>query len=378
MGVRARPALFQSQLDCDCYVIAMQRRGRVWIAVIMLLGGCMGQKDAVSLSPFSFEQLPGFADDAHAEALALFLQSCALRVPVASQGFASFAVSPAAWYAACREAAQVPPGDNPAAAQFFRTHFTPYRVTGAEAHFTGYYVPVLRASRVKEGAYRYPAYAMPPELKNGTATKPYTDRAAIDGGALAGRGLELLWCDDPVMLFFAHVQGSATVELPDGSHVRLAFAGKNGQPYHAIGKTLIKRGELAKENVSLQTIRDWLYAHPDRAAEVMQTNPSYIFFSLDESAGSVRGSHGSALAPGRSLAVDTRYIPLGLPLYISTTAADGMPLQRMMLAADTGSAIKGAARGDIFFGYGAEAEVQAGAMNAGGEMYLLLPKGDER
>lgn len=329
--------------------------------VLTVLTGCAASSDAVSFTRMRFEELPGANAENYAEALSAFRAACSAKPPSASAAVPDF--SAAAWKAACANAGSVPPAQ---ARDFFFSHFVPYRVDGASAHFTGYYVPLLRASLSRGGDYQHPAYALPPDASA-------FDRAAIDGGALAGRGLELLWCDDPVMLFFAHVQGSATVQLTDGRKVRLAFAGKNGLPYHAIGKTLIERGELTQENVSLQTIRDWLYAHPAQAAEVMHTNPSYIFFSLDESAPGVRGSHGTTLTPERSLAVDPAYVPLGLPVYVSTTVQNA-PFHRIVLAQDTGSAIKGAARGDIFFGYGKEAEHKAGAMNATGEMYLLLPK----
>lgn len=343
------------------------------LVVVMMLAGCAGQKDAISLVATSFDQLPGFSTDNHAEALRALRQSCkAGDAPVSAAGFSHpVAVDAAAWQSVCRAASVE--SDAPAK-QFFQQRFTPYRVAGAEGKFTGYYVPMLHASRQRDEVFHYPAYAMPPELKNGTAKQPYFDRAAIDGGALAGRGLELLWFDDPVMLFFAHVQGSATVALPDGKHVRLIFAGKNGLPYHAIGKTLVESGELAQAEVSMQSIRDWLYAHPAQAAEVMQSNPSYIFFALDEHAGEVRGAHGSPLTPGRSLAVDKHFIPLGLPLYLASAAPDGAALHRIVMAQDTGSAIVGAARGDVFFGYGDEAEALAGKMNATGTLYLLLPK----
>lgn len=352
----------------------MMRRAGVWLMVI-LLSGCAADKASVALTPVAFEALPAFAQDNHSEALSALLHAC----DVALKGsLAQYAGAPEfshrAWQSACAQARIIPARDPHAAQQFFRRHFQPYRVEGAQGHFTGYYVPVLHASRQRVGTFQHPAYALPPELKNRTASTPYFDRAAIEGGALAGRGLELLWFNDPVMLFFAHIQGSATVQLTDGTTVRLVFAGKNGLPYHAIGKTLVQRGALRQDEVSMQSIRDWLYAHPDEAAAVMQSNPSFIFFALDEKAADVRGSHGTPLMAGRSLAVDNHFIPLGMPLYVATTSAQGAPLNRLMMAQDTGSAIKGAARGDIFFGYGEEAERQAGAMNAQGELFVLLPK----
>lgn len=324
-----------------------------------------------SFAPVGLASLPGFAQDDHRAALQAFVHSCAGAPPQPAAASSLPPFSADDWQHACAAARQVAP-ENTAAQAFFTTHFTPYRLE-TPGHFTGYYVPVLRGSLTQGGAFVHPVYRMPPELANGSAAQPFFDRAAIDRGALAGRGLELLWCDDPVMLFFAHVQGSATLSLPDGSLRRLAFAGKNGLPYHAIGKTLVERGALRKDAVSLQTIRDWLYAHPTDAAGVLHTNPSYIFFTLDTQAGPVRGAHGTALSDGRSLAVDPAYAPLGLPLFIDTTLK-GQPFRRIALAQDTGSAIKGPGRVDIFFGYGAAAEALAGDMNASGAVYVLLPR----
>jgi membrane-bound lytic murein transglycosylase A len=205
--------------------------------------------------------------------------------------------------------------------------------------------------------------------------KPYETRQEIDAGRLSGRDLELLWVDDPLDAFFLHIQGSGRVRLADGETVRVGYAGQNGQPYVAIGRLLAERGALRRDEVSLQSIRDWLAAHPAEAAEVLAANPSYVFFRLLEGDGPI-GAHGVALTPGRSLAVDPSFVPLGVPVWLDTTDPldERRPLRRLMMAQDTGGAIRGAIRGDVFWGAGEEAKARAGRMRSRGRYYLLLPR----
>ena len=196
----------------------------------------------------------------------------------------------------------------------------------------------------------------------------------IDAGALAGRGLELLWAADPVDAFFLHVQGSGRVIFPDGRVQRVGFAGSNGHSFYAIGRALIEEGIVSREESSMQKIRDWLRANPDKAREVMQRNARYIFFRTIDGDGPI-GAQGVPLTPGRSLAVDSSLLPLGVPLWLDTTwPATDKPLRRLMVAQDVGSAIKGAVRGDFFWGSGEPALEQAGRMKQTGRYYLLLPK----
>jgi membrane-bound lytic murein transglycosylase A len=203
---------------------------------------------------------------------------------------------------------------------------------------------------------------------------PYYSRAEIDGGALDGRNLELLWATDPVDVFFLHVQGSGRVRLPDGAARRIGFAATNGLDFYAIGRALLDEGQISREQASMQAIRDWLRAHPDRAAEVMQRNARYVFFRWIEGDGPI-GSQGVALTPGRSLAVDPAFLPLGVPVFLDTTwPGSDRPLRRLMVAQDTGGAIKGPIRGDVFWGAGEAALAQAGRMKQDGRLYLLLPK----
>ena len=269
-----------------------------------------------------------------------------------------------------------------------------------EGLFTGYYEPLLRGSRTPDAAYRYPLYRRPPDLVSVDLGQfdpelegrriggrvadgrlvPYADRAAIDRGALAGHGLELLWVDDPVARFFLEIQGSGQIRLVDGGATRVGFADQNGRPYRAIGKDLIEAGAIPREQMSMQAIRDWLEAHPAEAPATMARNPSYVFFAelpdLAAAAGPL-GAQGVPLTPGRSLAVDRKFLPLGAPMWLDTTVPEPegeRPLHRVVVAQDTGGAIRGPVRGDVFWGAGPWAEHVAGHMKSPGQLYLLLPR----
>ena len=203
---------------------------------------------------------------------------------------------------------------------------------------------------------------------------PYPDREKIESGALTGKGLELLWIDDPVDVFLLQVQGSGRVILPDGNVVQVGFAAHNGRSYHSIGRWLIDQGELQAHEASWDGIRGWIEKHPDRASELFAYNPRFIFFRVLEGPGPI-GAEGVALTPERSMAVDTRFIPLGMPLWLDTVRPGGStePMQRLMVAQDKGGAIKGVVRGDFFWGYGDDALAQAGRMKSSGRYFLLLP-----
>jgi membrane-bound lytic murein transglycosylase A len=207
------------------------------------------------------------------------------------------------------------------------------------------------------------------------ALKPYPDRLAIERGALTGRGLELLWVADPIDAFFLEIQGSGRIALADGSTVRIGYAAQNGHPYVAIGRALVARGALAKDRVSMRTIRDWLASHPGEAGAVMDLNPSYVFFKEIPGDGPV-GAQGLVLSPGRSLAVDPKFMPLGVPLWLDVDMPRELTgrLRRLVVAQDTGGAIRGPVRGDLFCGTGAAAGEVAGAMQQRGGYWLLLPK----
>ncbi len=263
---------------------------------------------------------------------------------------------------------------------------------------TGYYEPQLDGSRTRVAPYLVPLYRVPddlltvelaslyPELAGkrvrgrveGRRVLPYWSRGEIDRGARLA-GAELLWVDDEIEAFFLQVQGSGRVHLTDGSMVRVGYADTNGQPYHSIGRILAERGELTVEQASLQGIRAWARAHPDRLTELLDQNPSYVFFRElplgDPNAGPI-GAMGLALTPGYSLAVDPQFVPLGSPVVISTThPASDAPLARLMLAQDVGGAIRGPVRFDLFWGFGREAGELAGRQRNEVQAWLLLPKG---
>ncbi len=281
---------------------------------------------------------------------------------------------------------------------FYQTHFRPHRVHGLnntrEGLITGYYEPILRGSRTPDQQYRYPVYGPPedmitvdlaelyPQLKGmrlrgrlvGDRLVPYWSRAEIDTGEQPLHGQEILWLDDPHDSFFAQIQGSARIALADGEQIGIGYANQNGHPYFAVGKKLVEMGELALADVSLFTIRSWLRQNPERADSVLNANPSYVFFELREKVDDgPRGSLNVPLTAGRSIAVDRNVIALGSPVWIDTTLPDGSPYQRMMMAQDTGGAISGPVRADVFFGAGERAELLAGEMKQSGSLYVLLP-----
>jgi len=364
----------------------------LFFLVFFLLAAC----DAPSpppdfrLQPVDFDALPGWADGRPEGGLLAFRKGCA-RLIASPQ-------SEKKWGRVCAQAATIPEGDALAARLFFERAFTPHRVLGygrAEGLFTGYYEAELRGAWKRDAQYRFPIYGRPADLvmvdvgrfreehrgltlagrAQDGALLPYATRAEIAAGALVGKGLELLWADDPVDVFFLHIQGSGRVRMRDGSVLRLGYAGKNGHRYRSIGRELIARGAMSKEGVSMPALRAWLAAHPEKAPDLLAHNPSFVFFRTLERDGPI-GSLGVALTPGRSLAVDRAFLPLGAPLWLDSVEPldPAKPLRRLVVAQDTGGAIKGPVRGDLFWGFGAEAEKQAGSMNVSGQYYLLLPK----
>ncbi|MEQ1775022.1 MAG: MltA domain-containing protein [Burkholderiales bacterium] len=346
------------------------------------------------LSLATWSDLPGWQQDNHAEALPALLASC--RV-LAKQ---------LAWQDAC-EAAPAAKGRD-AAKRFFEAHFLPYRVAGAEGSseglITGYYEPTLRGSRKPSARNRFPVYGVPddllvvdlgelaPELKStaprarleGRRVVPYFDRAQIENGRAPVRGKEIAWVEDAVELFFLQIQGSGRITLDDGTTMRVGFAEHNGHPYRSIGRVLIDRGELPLERTSMQGIKAWARDNPAKLTELLYQNPRFVFFrelpanGMTPSGAGVSsppGALGVPLTPQRSIAVDPRYVPLGAPVHIATTWPNtNKPLQRLMLAQDTGGAIRGAVRADFFWGSGEEATREAGRMKQPLRMWVLLPK----
>lgn len=333
-----------------------------------------------------WEDVKGWGADNLAEAHGALLESC---TALAKQPL---------WSAACEEARALP-AENAALRAFFESRFRPWRVVNpdesTEGLVTGYYEPLLRGSRERNRSFAHAIYGVPddllvvdlgelyPELKNfrlrgrldGRKVVPYWSRAELTPQAPALAGKALLWVADPIELFFLQVQGSGRVELPDGRRVRVGYADQNGHPYQSIGRWLVEKGELKLEQASMQGIQAWARANPRRLNELLNANPSFVFFrELPDNGGGPLGALGVPLTPGRSIAVDPRAVPLGAPVFLSTTQPlSEQPMQRLVIAQDTGGAIKGAVRADFFWGFGNDAGAQAGRMRQKGEMWVLLP-----
>lgn len=380
------------------------------LVLVASLFGC-GQSDdiepQVDFTPIAYEKLNGWQSDNPLTAVLAFGRSCKklLRRPKQSPiGAHDIYGTTDDWKLACDAAAKFDETSSASdARKFFEAWFQPFAVTAddeTKGLFTGYYEPLLRGSKAKGGDYAVPLYLPPEDLVKvdlgkfdpdlagrsirgrieGQEFIPYHSRDDIVDGALADRELELVWVDDEIEKFFLQIQGSGQVQLDDGTVIRVGYADQNGLPYRAIGRDLIEIGALSQENVSLQSIRQWLQANPARAREIMSRNKSYIFFrendELDPTDGPL-GAQNVPLTAGRSLAVDPRHVPLGAPLWLDTSAPwpDGeRPLRRLMVAQDTGGAIKGAIRGDVFWGAGERAEDVAGRMKSEGRYFVLVPR----
>jgi len=278
------------------------------------------------------------------------------------------------WRGLCGAAEAMPPDDDAAARQFFESAFVPLSVADygdREGLFTGYYEIELNGSRRRQGRYQTPIYRRPPELGSGARYS----RAQIEDGALAGRGLELLWVDNPIDAFFLEIQGSGRVRLRNGATVRLGYDGQNGQPYVPIGRLLVERGMIPRPKLTMMTIRDWMKQYPEAGAALRRENPSFVFFREVQGDGPI-GAEGVVLTPERSIAIDRAFIGLGVPIWVEADErfASAGSVRRLVVAQDTGGAIKGPVRGDLFWGTGSAAASRAGVMNARGRYYLLLPR----
>ncbi len=316
---------------------------------------------AASYTPVAYADITGWANDNLEPALQAFQRGCTrLR--------ATDAIPVRDWDQVCALAQS---GPGPARA-FFETNFTPVKIsTGTRALFTGYYEPVLHGSRVKTAKYRFALYRLPPEVKIGVA---WNTRAEIESGLLNGRGLELVWLDNIVDTFFVHVQGSARIELADGSTMRVGFSGRNGFNYRSVGRDLARRGVLDNTRLSMQGIRAWAAENPQAAAQALQHNPSFIFFQeldIPDQLGPI-GAQQVPLTALRSIAVDTTFTPLGAPVWVEMEAG-ARSINRLMVAQDTGSAVNGAQRADIFYGTGEAAGDKAGLIRYSGQMITLVP-----
>ena len=293
-------------------------------------------------------------------------------------GGAGYAGTIADWRDVCTAATAASQDGADSARDFFAQNFVPYTVAAdppSDGLFTGYYEPLLHGSRLQHDQYQTPLYALPPGYEI-----PHATRADI---AANGTSLPVLcYVDDKIDAFFLQIQGSGRVALDDGTTIRAAYAGQNGYPYTAIGAVLLGRGEIPREQMSMQAIRAWLLTHPDQADAVMNMDESYVFFietPLGSSNFGADGTGGSALEPTASIAVDRSIHPLGVPVWIDTVAPvlganDVAPLHKLFIAQDTGGAIKGPVRADIYWGFGPEATERAGRMKGQGRMTVLLPR----
>lgn len=384
---------------------SLLRYAAVAAGAIALLGGCagLGEKPVtptpvrLHYAAVAWNEVPGFADSDNEGAWAALLRSCA-----------KLALRPV-WDSFCAAASELPAApDRSAVDTFLEAHAQAFHLVLSDGRdgglITGYYEPFLRGSTVPKAPYLYPLYGPPddlidvelasvyPELKGmrlrgrleGKKLVPYPDRAGLAHDP-ALKGKELVWVDDPLAAFFLEVQGSGRVELVDGpapgTTIRLHYADQNGWPYKSIGRVLADRGEIPLEQVSLQSITDWAHAHPERISELLDSNPSFVFFDaepvIDPNEGP-KGALGVPLEAGRSIAVDARVVPLGAPVFLVADQAD-LQLHRLVVAQDTGGAIRvapgQAVRADLFWGSGLAAGESAGRMKAAGKMWVILPRG---
>lgn len=339
----------------------------------------------------AWKDLPAWRESGLAGSWGAFQESC--------RGLASKPHGDS-WKRVCDLARKVDGQSESKVRQFYETHFTPYAVVegdgGREGMVTGYYEPLIQGSRSRDANNTTPVLGVPddmltidlgevfPDLKyrrlrgrlEGNRVVPYWDRAEIMAKESKWQGKTLLWVQDPVEFFFLQVQGSGRVQLPDGKRVRIGYADQNGHPYRSIGKVLVERGAMKLEEASMQGIQAWARANPELLPELLNTNPSYVFFrELPNTEAGPIGALGVPLTAERSIAVDPRHIPLGAPVYLATTRPSSpVALNRLMMAQDTGGAIKGGVRADFFWGFGKEAGELAGRMKQRGQMWVLLPR----
>jgi membrane-bound lytic murein transglycosylase A len=380
------------------------------LVIALALAGCQVTPPVVTppagpphavFTQATYTELPGWNDDHIGAAWPAFRVGC--------KTLEARARTADVWRSVCDQAATIDGPDDQAVKRFFETYFTPYRITGSDGAdrglVTGYYEPLLHGSRTRSDAFAAPLFAPPddlltveltalyPELKgkrvrarlDGRRVVPYWTRAEIEAGKAQTQGKALVYVSDPVDAFFVQIQGSGRVALDDGTIMRIGYADQNGQPFRSIARVLIEREELSVGEASMQGIREWGRTHPEQLPALLDENPSYVFFrevppppegSLEAAIDGPIGSLGVPLLAQRTIAVDPRAIPLGAPVYLATTQPlSDVALQRLVLAQDTGGAIRGPIRADFFWGFGNEAGQHAGRMKQQGAMWLLWPTG---
>lgn len=359
---------------------------QVLVVATLVLGGCAGgagnSPRRQALAPATFNDLPGWQQDTQAETIGALRRSCprlasgdGTRIQTSGGEVHTTAEQ---WRKVCTAAEAVARDNHRGARAFFERYFDVLAIAGpgGDGRFTGYYEPEIKGSRVPSRRFTIPVYRRPPDLQN---DKAYLTRAEIENGALRGKGLELAYVEDMIGLFEMHVQGSGRIALAEGGVMRLGFDGTNSRPYTALARVLIDEGALKADEATWPGIRTWLQKNPTKARETMRKNERYVFFKDTGGAGAV-GAQGVALTSGRSMAVDPAFVPYGLPIYIDTSRpapnkpGETVTFRRLMVAQDTGAAIKGPVRGDVFFGAGSAAADSAGRMNSSGRWWILVPK----
>ncbi|KTD65224.1 murein transglycosylase A [Legionella spiritensis] len=373
---------------------------------ILLVGLSLwfARPEPVKLHPILFKQLPGWKEADLKKSLQAFKISCRTFMrqnPDNQAGSHKIPLKVRDWQPACKAALAMDSITDESARSYFQTWFTPVEFRDnrtVKGLFTGYYMPLLQGSIVKTNEYNVPIYALPDNLVSvnldefgqdyqhrrltgrlkGNQLVPYHTRKQINQGAILNHAEVLVWVKSPIDRLFLEIQGSGVVQLPDGRRLYLGYAGENGAAYTPIGSVLIKRGAMTRKTTSMQTIRAYLEEHPEEIETVINQNKSFVFFRILKQSAAL-GAQGVALTPGYSLAIDRKWIPLGAPLWLNTTRPDEQhqdkqSLRRLMIAQDTGGAIKGIVRGDVFWGAGQNATNIAGKMKNDGHYWLLLPR----
>ncbi len=363
------------------------------LAAAALLAGAGAKADPAALTPVAFSQIPGWEKDDHSAAFSVWMKSCGM-IDAAAPALRPGVPAGDALASVCARGMALNPAEDGAAKRFFETSFQPFRI--GRGVLTGYYEPEAFGSLTQTKRFTTPLLGRPPDLvsmmlgetlpgvpgnlqaarRKGEGFEPYPTRAEIEDGVLGELARPLVFLDW-IDAFFIHIQGSSRVKLPDGRMIRLAYDGRNGRPFTGIGRLLVERGEMTKEVATMAQIRAWLAKNPGDGRALMRRNESYIFFKIDEvlrPEDGPRGAQDVALTPGRSLAVDRALWPYGLPMWIDGRFPDGDRFRRLMIAQDTGSAIKGIARGDYFAGTGDAAGAIAGGMRQQTDFVVLLPR----
>lgn len=376
----------------------------IFFMVLGLIGLLWFKFKPIRLTNTDFSQLPGWQQADLQQSFQAFKKSCQTfmkQAPSKKVGSTVIDLTVNDWQAVCMAANKLADQSNSTLHQFFEQWFeVVYFKSGkpVDGLFTGYYLPLLHGSWQPSKKYRYPIYALPDDLieinlkdfgldnpsgkkligrLQGRQLKPYLTRKQINQGLLT-KAKPILWVDDKIDRFFLEIQGSGYVDMTDGQRLMLGYAGQNGHPYTAIGKVMVDSGYLSKLNLSMQSIRAYLNKHPEKIEQILNQNDSYIFFQQLKH-GEALGAQGVGLTQGYSLAVDMRYVPLGMPVWLTTSYPESensqeKSLQRLMIAQDTGGAIKGKVRGDVFWGGGSQAVYTAGKMKSRGQYWLLKPK----